>query len=187
MTAVQSAAQSGLSPEEKKTLCELARATICARAMGEALPDVCADTEASRRKAGAFVSLHRRGMLRGCIGYIEAIAPLAQAVQEMALSAAFQDPRFEPLAVAELDDLDIEISVLTPFEKISDPECIKVGRHGLMIRQGIHSGLLLPQVPVQFGWDSTMFLRQTCQKAGLGPDAWQDPDAELYIFEADIF
>jgi AmmeMemoRadiSam system protein A len=187
MTHTKIGIDSGLSPEDKETLLALARTTIKARALGEPLPEVCAETDALRRKAGAFVSLHRRGMLRGCIGYVEAVAPLAHAVQEMALSAAFQDPRFEPLAAEELDDLDIEISVLTPFEKISDPERIVVGHHGLMIRKGHASGLLLPQVPEQFGWDRLTFLRQTCQKAGLRPDAWRDKDAELYIFSADIF
>jgi len=126
-------------------------------------------------------------MLRGCIGYVEAVAPLAQAVQEMALSAAFQDPRFEPLTVEEINGLEIEISVLTPFEKITDPQTVEVGHHGLMIRKGHASGLLLPQVPVQFGWDRQTFLCQTCQKAGLREDAWQDPDTELFVFSADIF
>ncbi len=180
-------AQSGVSSDEKKTLRELARATIRARAMGESLPGIPEHSEALRRKTGAFVSLHRRGMLRGCVGYVEAVMPLAQAVQDMALSAAFQDPRFEPLTVEELKDLDIEISVLTPFEKITDPERIQVGCHGLMIRKGDRSGLLLPQVPVQFGWDRPTFLSQTCQKAGLEPDAWEDPETELFIFSADIF
>ena len=187
MSAAPKDIQSGLSLEEKETLRDLARATIRARALGEPLPEIPAETEALRRKTGAFVSLHRRGMLRGCIGYVEAVAPLATAVQNMALSAAFEDPRFEPLAPEELDDLEIEISVLTPFEKISDPDGIEVGCHGLMIRKGPFSGLLLPQVPVQFGWDRQTFLRQTCQKAGLGPDAWQDADAELFIFSAEIF
>jgi AmmeMemoRadiSam system protein A len=187
MTDTQSDTPAGLSPDEKKTLRDLAQATIRARVMGEPLPAIPAVTDALRRKAGAFVSLHRRGMLRGCIGYVEAVSPLANAVQDMALSAAFQDPRFEPLTADELQDLDIEISVLTPFEKISDPDRIEVGRHGLMIRKGGASGLLLPQVPVQFDWDRLTFLRQTCQKAGLRPDAWQDPDAQLYIFSADIF
>ncbi len=178
---------SGLSAEEKRTLRELARDTIRAQATGVPLPAVSAGTQALRRKSGAFVSLHRRGMLRGCIGYVEAVLPLAEAVQEMALSAAFQDPRFIPLAADELDDLDIEISVLTPFEKITDTSCIEVGRHGLMIRMGRASGLLLPQVPLQFGWDRETFLAQTCQKAGLRPDAWKEPGAELFIFTADIF
>jgi AmmeMemoRadiSam system protein A len=187
MAGMSSDTQSGLTTEEKASLLELARASIRARVMGQALPSIPEGSEALSRKTGAFVSLHRRGMLRGCIGYVEAVMPLARAVQDMALSAAFQDPRFEPLSCEELEDLDIEISVLTPFEKISDPECIEVGRHGLMIRKGARSGLLLPQVPVQFGWDREVFLSQTCLKAGLGPDAWQDPDAELYIFAADIF
>lgn len=187
MAGMSSNTQSGLTTEEKAALIELARATIRARATGEALPAVPEDTDALSRKAGAFVSLHRRGMLRGCIGYVEAVMPLARAVQDMAISAAFQDPRFEPLTSEELEDLDIEISVLTPFEKITSPDCIEVGRHGLMIRKGSRSGLLLPQVPVQFGWNRDVFLSQTCLKAGLGPDAWQDPDSELYVFSADIF
>jgi len=187
MAAVHHDTPSGLTPEEKTMLRDLARETIRARAMGESLPDVQADTDALSRKTGAFVSLHCRGMLRGCIGYVQAVAPLAQAVQDMALSAAFEDPRFEPLGAEELDGLEIEISVLTPFEKISDPESIEVGHHGLMIRKGHASGLLLPQVPVQFGWDRRTFLSQTCQKAGLVADAWQDSDAELFIFSADIF
>ncbi len=187
MANAQSSTRSGLSQDEKKTLRDLAQATIRARVMGESLPDLPDHTEALRRKTGAFVSLHRRGMLRGCIGYVEAVKPLAQAVQDMALSAAFHDPRFDPLTVEEIDDLDIEISVLTPFEKITDPGRIQVGHHGLMIRKGARSGLLLPQVPVQFGWDLPAFLSQTCQKAGLEPDAWQDSDTELFVFSADIF
>ena len=176
-----------LSRQDKQTLLDLARESIRARATGAPLPTVSAAPDVLRRRAGAFVSLHRRGMLRGCIGYIEAVLPLAEAVQDMALSAAFQDPRFMPLTADELDDLDIEISVLTPFEKITDASRIEVGRHGLMIRKGRSSGLLLPQVPVQFGWDRATFLAQTCQKAGLPPDAWKDPGAELFIFSADIF
>jgi len=187
MAAAHTGIVPGLSPEEKKTLLQLARDTIRSRATGNPLPAVSAATDALRRRSGAFVSLHRRGMLRGCIGYIEPVLPLIEAVQEMALSAAFQDPRFEPLSSEELSDLDIEISVLTPFEKITDAACIKVGRHGLMIRKGDCSGLLLPQVPVQFGWDRETFLAQTCQKAGLRPDDWKNPGVELYIFSADIF
>jgi len=187
MAAAHTGSDSGLSPDEKKILQELARATIRARAAEKPLPDVEAGSDALRRKAGAFVSLHRRGMLRGCIGYVEPVLPLAETVQEMALSAAFHDPRFMPLTSDELDDLDIEISVLTPFEKITDVSRIEVGRHGLLIRKGRASGLLLPQVPVQSGWDRETFLSQTCQKAGLRPDAWKDPQAELYIFSADIF
>jgi len=187
MAAAHTGIASGLSPEEKQTLLKLARDTICSRATGKPLPAVSDATDALRRRSGAFVSLHRRGMLRGCIGYIEPVLPLIEAVQEMALSAAFQDPRFEPLSSEELSDLDIEISVLTPFEKITDAARIEVGCHGLMIRKGDCSGLLLPQVPVQFGWDRETFLAQTCQKAGLRPDAWKDLDAELYIFSADIF
>lgn len=187
MTAATTGSSSWISPDEKKFLLELARDTIRARASGLPLPEVNAGTAALRRKAGAFVSLHREGMLRGCIGYIEPVLPLAEAVQEMALSAAFRDPRFTPLSEAELEGLEIEISVLTPFEKITDVSRIEVGRHGLMIRMTGASGLLLPQVPVQFGWDRETFLAQTCRKAGLDPGAWKEPDAELFVFSAEIF
>ena len=136
---------------------------------------------------GAFVSLHRRGQLRGCIGYIEAVKPLLQTVREMAPAAAFQDPRFRPLQADELADLEIEISVLTPLKLIKSTDEIEVGRDGLYIVRGLNRGLLLPQVATQYHWDRQTFLEQTCNKAGLPGDAWKDPGTQIFIFRAEIF
>jgi AmmeMemoRadiSam system protein A len=105
----------------------------------------------------------------------------------MALEAGFSDPRFPPLKKEELDLLDIEISVLTPMKRIYDPELVEVGRDGLYMRQGVYSGVLLPQVPVEYGWDRIQFLQQTCRKAGLPTDSWKSKETELYVFQAEIF
>lgn len=179
--------QPGLSPQDKKALLRIARDAIQERALGRRaapLPDV---SPALREKRGVFVTLHKEGDLRGCIGYIQAIQPLFQAVEEMALSAAFGDPRFPPVRAEELPHVEVEISVLTPLRRVQDPSQIQVGQHGLFIVRGGFSGLLLPQVATECGWDRTTFLEHTCRKAGLPPDAWCDPRAEIYIFSAEIF
>ena len=139
------------------------------------------------QRRGAFVTLHRKGSLRGCIGIVMPIKPLNEAIREMALSAAFGDPRFMPLRAEELRGLEIEISVLTPLREIEDPDEIEVGIHGLMIVKGRHSGLLLPQVATENRWDRETLLDNTCLKAGLQPDAWREPDATIYAFSADVF
>jgi len=105
----------------------------------------------------------------------------------MAAAAAFQDPRFPPVTKKELKDLDIEISVLTPFEQITDVNKIEVGKHGIYMERGFYSGLLLPQVATEYGWGRETFLEHTCRKAGLPPDAWKDKETRIYIFSADIF
>lgn len=177
----------GLTDEEKRLLHQVAKTSIEARLRGEALPHFEPDTPTLKEKRGAFVSLHRQGELRGCIGYIQAYKPLYQTVQEMAVAAAFQDTRFIPLRKEELKDLEIEISVLTPLRKITDPKEIQVGKHGIYIMKGFSSGLLLPQVATDYKWDVMTFLENTCRKAGLPDDAWKEKDAEIYIFSADIF
>ena len=133
-----------------------------------------------------FVTLTRHGRLRGCIGYLKAVKPLLAAVQEMATAAAFHDPRFPALREEELADLELEISVLSPMHLIKNIDEIEVGRHGLYLERGSFQGLLLPQVATQYGWDRLTFLRQTCLKAGLDPDAWQDPATRIFVFTADI-
>jgi AmmeMemoRadiSam system protein A len=138
-------------------------------------------------KRGAFVTLKTHGQLRGCIGHIQAIKPLSQTVIDMAQAAAFQDPRFPPLSRQELKDLSIEISALTPFRPIKSIQEIQVGKHGLYIERGYHSGLLLPQVAEEYGWDTQTFLEHTCQKAGLPKDAWKDSNTKIQIFSAEIF
>jgi len=134
-----------------------------------------------------FVTVYKNGELRGCIGHVIARKPLIEAVSEMAEAAAFQDPRFTPVRRDELGDLKIEISVLTPLQKIQSPEEIEVGKHGLIIKQGGSMGLLLPQVATEYGWDRTAFLENTCRKAGLPRNAWKEKDAEIFVFSADVF
>jgi AmmeMemoRadiSam system protein A len=138
---------------------------------------------------GAFVTLKTRKnrKLRGCIGTVEAIWPAWQAVREMAVAAAERDPRFSPVRPDELDGLDLEVSLLDPMEPVDDLERIEIGRHGLCIRRGFANGLLLPQVPVEQGWDRETFLRHVCRKAGLPEDAWRDDDVDLRSFEAEVF
>ena len=148
-------------------------------------------------KMGVFVTLNNRHAppqmaLRGCIGFPLPIYPLVEATIKAAIYAAVDDPRFPPVRESELDDLVVEVSVLTPPELIEGPaeerpKRIKVGRDGLLIEKGIYSGLLLPQVPIEWGWDEEEFLAQTCWKAGLPPDCWLDPDTKVYRFTAEIF
>lgn len=176
----------GLTAEEKEALLRIARESIRAELEGKTLPKT-GEQGALEEKRGAFVSLKKRGRLRGCIGFIEARKPLARTVEEMAVAAAFQDPRFSPLRREELKDLHLEISVLTPLHRIDDVSEIEVGTHGLYIRKGGRSGLLLPQVATEWRWDRDTFLRETCCKAGLAPDAWRDPETEIYVFAADVF
>ena len=132
------------------------------------------------------MTLTKKGDLRGCIGFIEPLYPLAQAVLRCAIYAASEDPRFGPVTPAELGSLSYEISVLTPTERITDPSIVQVGRHGLVIAQGGRRGLLLPQVATENHWNREEFLAQTCIKAGLNPDAWKR-GAEISVFEAIVF
>ncbi len=177
----------GLTPEEKRYLLNLARKTIEARAHHLPLEYPEPISETLKEPRGAFVTLHKRGQLRGCIGYIEGIKPLYLTIIEMAEAAAFNDPRFPPVQPDEVDELDIEISVLTPLKRVNDISEIQVGMHGILIKRGVFQGLLLPQVATEYGWDRETFLDQTCLKAGMEPGCWRDPDTEIYIFSADIF
>jgi len=135
---------------------------------------------------GAFVSLHNRGDLRGCIGHIEANQLLGDVVARCAVAACSADPRFPPIAHVELAEIDIEISLLGPLETIAGPADVAVGRHGLVVEDGWQRGLLLPQVATEFRWDAETFLAQTCHKAGLPRDAWKH-GATLWRFEAEVF
>jgi AmmeMemoRadiSam system protein A len=136
---------------------------------------------------GAFVTLNKHGQLRGCIGTIQPSRPLYQVVEEMAAAAAFEDSRFSPLTVHELKDLELEISVLTPLQRIKDINEIEIGKHGLYIKKGFYSGLLLPQVATEYNWDRQTFVEETCRKAGLHRNAWREKGTEVYMFSADIF
>jgi AmmeMemoRadiSam system protein A len=180
-------ADMNLSPADKQLLLQVARDSIASHLQGKAATPAKGTSPVLEELRGAFVSLHRRGQLRGCIGYIEAVKPLLQTVREMAPAAAFQDPRFPPLQADELADLEIEISVLTPLKLIKSTDEIEVGRDGLYIVRGLNRGLLLPQVATQYHWDRQTFLEQTCNKAGLPGDAWKDPGTQIFIFRAEIF
>ncbi len=183
----------GLSEDDKRLLHEIARTVIRNRVLGKPIPDFRVTSPRLREPRGAFVTIKKHGNLRGCIGYVKPIKPLWQAVAEMAEAAAFEDPRFPPVTADELDDLEIEISVLTPLMEVKgSPEeivrQIQVGKHGIMIeRPPYYSGLLLPQVATEYGWDAETFLEQTCLKAGLPTDAWRDPATRIYLFSAEIF
>jgi AmmeMemoRadiSam system protein A len=175
-----------LSATDKTRLFQVARDSIRACLEGKS-PQPLKDLPPQLLEPrGVFVTLHRQKRLRGCIGYLEAVKALAPAVQEMAVCAAFSDPRFRPLEANELDDLEIEISILTPMRRIENVEEVEVGRDGLYIEQGACRGLLLPQVATECRWDRQTFLEQTCCKAGLPPDAWKDKDTRIYVFTAEI-
>jgi len=150
-------------------------------------PDITKYTGVLTEKRGAFVTLTIDGRLRGCIGYIQAVKPLYETIAEMAVQAAFHDPRFPSLTKSEFNSIDIEISVLTPMIIEKNPENVVVGRDGLYIVRGYNSGLLLPQVPVENSWDRETFLNQTCIKAGLPPGTWKEAETQIYRFQADIF
>ncbi|RJP60570.1 MAG: AmmeMemoRadiSam system protein A [Deltaproteobacteria bacterium] len=177
----------GLTQEEKRTLLNIAKTTIESRIKNQNLPKFDISSDTLREKRGAFVTLHKHGSLRGCIGNIHGNKPLYLTIEEMAIASAFNDPRFKPVTEGEFKDLDIEISVLTPLRKIDNVEDIQVGKHGIYIEKGYYSGLLLPQVATGYRWDRTTFLEQTCNKAGLPKGAWKDKDTRIYIFSADIF
>ena len=172
-----------LAPGERQTLLRIARASVTARVTAAGVPAL--DFSGSHA-GGAFVTLRIAELLRGCIGQVEADAPLSETVQHVAAAAATEDPRFPPLRHEELEHVVIEVSVLGPLEPCAGPTHIEVGRHGLVVDSGLRRGLLLPQVAVEWGWNSHTFLTQTCVKAGLKPDAWKS-DAKLFRFEAEVF
>ncbi len=178
-----------LSEDEKKILLNIARDSIKnVFDKKTELPQYKVHKDSIlNKKRGAFVTINKNNELRGCIGYIKAIKPLWETVSEMAVAAAMKDNRFAPLKPGEFNEIKLEISVLSELEKIDDINKIKVGRHGLYIQKGFNSGLLLPQVAVEYGWDRNEFLEHTCKKAGLPADAWKNKDTEIFMFLADVF
>ncbi len=146
---------------------------------------VMEESEFLQRPAASFVSLHKGALLRGCIGQVVARHPLHRAVVEAAYSAALEDPRFAPVAPEELEEISLEISVLSPLFPVT-PEQIRVGIHGLLVSLGGVRGLLLPQVATTYRWDAQQFLEETCLKAGLDPQAWKS-GAQIHAFTAEVF
>ena len=175
-----------LTAEERDALLRAARESIVAH-FQRRRPQLPAATGALAEKRGAFVTLHRSdGELRGCVGMMRGDRPLLETVARMAVASAIEDGRFDPVTEAELGGLTIEISALGPLEPIR-PEEVEVGRHGLLIGYGSRRGVLLPQVPVEQGWDRESFLAHTCGKAGLPEDTWKKPEVELLGFTATVF
>ena len=175
-----------LSDDEKRMLKEIALASIKDSLDGKRIADPTSLTATLKQKCGAFVSLHKQGRLRGCIGHFGEDVPLHEIVAEMARAAAFEDPRFMPVTKDELDDIDIEISVLTPMRRIESLDEFELHRHGIYIRKGYRSGTFLPQVADEVNWTKEEFVSHCAQdKAGIGWDGWKD--AELYTYEAIVF
>ena len=178
-----------LTPAEQKTALNLARNTL---ELEFGLTDKkftdYESLEIFTEKRGVFVTLRKNGELRGCVGLIEPIKPLGEAIEEMARAAAFDDFRFSPMTKKEWPEIKIEISVLTMPEKIDNPDKIILGRHGVIIRSGLRSGVFLPQVAEETGWSLGEFMDELCtQKAGLAKNCWRDGTAEIYVFEAQVF
>jgi AmmeMemoRadiSam system protein A len=182
-----------IGPEVRKFLLSVARESIASKLEGRQ-PDFRREEygEASvnailQQPCGAFVTLHKQDSLRGCIGRMTASLPLEETVRIMAREAAFGDPRFPPLKPGELEQCKIEISALSPMSICPDPRQVKVGIHGLYLVRGGRSGVLLPQVPVEQGWNLDEYLDYICIKAGLPPESYNASDATLYTFTAVVF
>jgi AmmeMemoRadiSam system protein A len=184
-----------IAPEERQALLADARETIAARLENRrpeyrreaALRVLAGGSSVLLQPCGVFVTLHKNGALRGCIGRMSSPDPLEKTVRIMAAEAAFEDPRFPPLTKNEWPACDIEISVLSPMEPCPDPQLVEVGVHGLYLSLRGRSGVLLPQVPVEQGWNREEYLDYICVKAGLPPAAFADPEARLLTFTATVF
>ncbi|MFA6228265.1 MAG: AmmeMemoRadiSam system protein A [Patescibacteria group bacterium] len=177
-----------LSKKQQKDLLDIARSAVEERIGGVGFKEYNNTDRRLAEPEGAFVTLRRGGELRGCIGMIEAAKPLWQTVKEMAVEAATHDWRFMPLEAEELPELEYEVSVLSRPEKITDWRKIELGRQGVIVKRDGRSGVFLPQVAKETGWTREEFLQHLCvDKAGLEPDAYDDPATELYVFEAQVF
>jgi AmmeMemoRadiSam system protein A len=176
-----------LSKEERVVLLNIARFTLENFLKDKKVPKFKVESQKLKEKRGVFVTLKKKGHLRGCIGVIVADTALYEAVSKLAIDSALNDPRFPALEHGELKEVEIEISVLTPFSEVKNLGEIEVGKHGLMIKKGFYSGLLLPQVPLEYNWDKETFLEHLCLKAGLPTSSYKDKDAILYKFSAIVF
>jgi len=173
---------------QKKRLLSYARQAIAAHFKESSSEAKDEQDPVLQKPYGVFVTLREKGELRGCIGTLTGAAPLAESVRDMAVAAATQDPRFSPVTPQQMHDIEIEISVLSPLERVKDAEQIVLGTHGVLVKKGFSSGVFLPQVAEETRWSKEEFLSYLClHKAGLSKDAWKDPATELYIFTADVF
>lgn len=182
-----------LELEEGRIAVKAAREAIERALRGEEVkPEDFKFPEKFNERRGVFVTLHKNGDLRGCIGFPYPVLPLREALIKAAISSAFEDPRFPPVRAEEMDRIRVSVTVLSEPEKLrckpeERPEKIEVGKHGIIVRRGIFQGLLLPQVAVECGWDAEIFLAQTCLKAGLPPESWLDDETEVLVFTGEVF
>ncbi len=175
-----------LTPDEERTCLELARRALARHFETGGLLPAPVGSGRLKETRGGFVTLHVDGDLRGCVGYPLPVKPLDETIIEMAVAAASQDTRFEPLRPDEMGRLRIDVSVLGLPEPVADPAEVEVGRHGIIVTKGFRRGLLLPQVPVEHGWDRETYLDHGCLKAGLPRDAWRK-GAKIEVFTAQVF
>ncbi|MEI6205275.1 MAG: AmmeMemoRadiSam system protein A [Desulfuromonadales bacterium] len=175
-----------LTGDEQQELLKIARNTIDSYITSGKVPAIETSSKGLNLETGCFVTIKQNSQLRGCIGNFVSDQPLCKLVQEMAVSAATRDPRFYPMKVHDLENFDLEISVLSPLEKATSVEEIRVGTHGIYIVKGSYRGVLLPQVATDYGWNRDEFLRHTCIKAGLPENAWQG-ECDIFIFSALVF
>ncbi len=177
-----------VTPGEETELLKLARATVEDFVRNKKVTPYTPASPGLQQKLGAFVTLRENGQLRGCIGQFEASGPLSAVIQQMAVAAASQDPRFRPVGPEELDKLEYEISILSPLRKVPNADGIELGKHGVQISKGFNHGVFLPQVATETGWTKEQFLSELCtQKAGLPADCWKDPGVALDVFTAQVF
>lgn len=177
-----------LSEAQRKRLLQIARESITGFVKDGKRKSFTEKDPLLNQQMGAFVTLHESGELRGCIGNMVGSGPLYQTVAEMAVEAATGDPRFQRLSPGEIGKIDIEISVLSPLKRVKNIDEIKIPGHGVIVKRGFSSGVYLPQVADETGWSKEEFLTSLCaHKAGLSPDAWKDPNTEIYIFTAEVF
>ena len=177
---------SRLSSEDGRTLLSIARRAISSVVVEKILPDFPSFPISLSDHRGVFVTLFREGKLRGCVGQVEDPGPLADGVARAAINAALHDFRFPSVTIGEVPDLEIEISVLSPLERIA-PEAIVAGEHGVLVVRPPKRGLLLPRVATERGWTAVRLLEETCEKAGLARDAWRDRETQVFAFTAEVF
>jgi hypothetical protein len=176
-----------LNDKEKKILLEIAHKAVEAKIHEDDIAPEPREEKALNMRSGCFVTIKLDGELRGCIGNFQSDRPLFKEVAEMAAASACKDPRFYPLQPDEINKISIDISVLSPLDKIENIEAIEVGTHGIYLEKGYYRGVLLPQVATEHNWDRETFLKQTCIKAGLPTDSWAAEETDIYIFSAEVF
>ena len=179
-----------MNDQHRQILLKTAKAAIAAAIHDRVVPRPSSEAPELNAPCGCFVTIKNGDHLRGCLGQFESRQPLIWLISEMAASSATNDPRFmdNPVTADELDELDIEISVLSPLVKTQDPLSLRLGVDGIYIKKGYTSGCLLPQVATETGWSKEEFLSYCCQyKAGLEPNAWRKPDTDVYLFSAEVF